>query len=230
MDLIEKHKAERATILTRDQWVTSPAAPLDIKSPSDIKLAEELTDIIIEMMKKYNWAAASSENVYWTTTPSPISVIYVPLPENRQYITLLNPEIVNVGKKECPSYEGCGSIPKRRFLVPRYSYFEMRGYNLEGEETILKYGFRRFPEEIGYRETKILTNNFNAQHELDHLHGILLSDRTTIETESAEFPTTDEEFLHMIKLKSQMIQRDVSATEYSFNGKNLGLFYLIKED
>jgi peptide deformylase len=144
-----------------------------------------------EFMKKYRWAAASSNNILWNATYAPIRVIKVPNPRRTRKITLVNPEIELYGDAPFNSYEQCGAltiyedVPKPvsiPFFVPRAPSLEIRGYRLR------KNGFSY--EALQYERTDI--RDFDekgksiphpvafVQHEYDHLDGVLLSDRSNL--------------------------------------------------
>jgi len=77
---------------------------------------------------------------------------------------MINPRILSHGKEVKRDWEGCLSVPDTRGLVPRYCQIEVEYTTLSGEA-----------------KQEILTD-FVArifQHELDHLDGILFTDRIT---------------------------------------------------
>jgi peptide deformylase len=76
-------------------------------------------------------------------------------------IVLVNPKIVSSSGRVIEE-EGCLSIPNIRAEIPRAESVEIRGWDLDQQEVILK--------ERGY-----LARAF--QHEMDHLDGILIWDR-----------------------------------------------------
>jgi len=88
---------------------------------------------------------------------------------------VINPEIEFLSEEKTDSWEGCLSIPGIRGQLKRYKHIKLRGLNRNGE---------KFETEL---------NGFAAivaQHELDHLNGILLIDRMA----SMETLTFQEEF------------------------------------
>ena len=75
---------------------------------------------------------------------------------------MINPRILNHGVEIAKDWEGCLSVPNVRGLVPRYKKIEVEYTTKEGET-----------------KQEILTD-FVArifQHELDHLNGIVFTDR-----------------------------------------------------
>jgi peptide deformylase len=82
------------------------------------------------------------------------------------YIGIINPEIVKKSDRTFPSVEGCLSIAggRRRFIVMRSKKVKVKGLTTNGKP--ITYKGRGF---------------FGAalQHEIDHLDGILISDKGT---------------------------------------------------
>ncbi|WP_212971963.1 peptide deformylase [Bacillus sp. J14TS2] len=79
--------------------------------------------------------------------------------------TLINPRILShsVSMIYLPPSEGCLSVDREvKGFVPRYERIKVRGYNLLGEEVVLKLR--------GYASIVV-------QHEIDHLNGIMFYDR-----------------------------------------------------
>ncbi len=77
---------------------------------------------------------------------------------------MINPQILSHGQEVVKDWEGCLSVPNVRGLVPRYQSIEVEYTTQQGEtkqETLKDFVARIF------------------QHELDHLDGILFTDRIT---------------------------------------------------
>lgn len=79
-------------------------------------------------------------------------------------IALVNPEIEWKGDEEEPMEEGCLSIPGVTVDVERHIHVRIRAHDEEGAE-------RRI--EASGLEARVI------QHEMDHLDGVLILDRTT---------------------------------------------------
>ncbi len=74
---------------------------------------------------------------------------------------LINPEIIET-RDEWTFEEGCLSVPDRYWPIERPGWARARGLNLDGEE-------------VEYEGDELLGRVL--QHEIDHLHGILLIER-----------------------------------------------------
>jgi peptide deformylase len=81
--------------------------------------------------------------------------------ENRQFITLINPEIVKFEGQQMTDYEGCLSVNGYYGKIPRYSKIRVKALDLEGREV-------RFKAE-GFLARVI-------QHEVDHTNGVVFVD------------------------------------------------------
>ncbi len=78
-------------------------------------------------------------------------------------IELINPEVI-AGEGEATDLEGCLSIPSVQGLVSRHAKIKVRGINREGDI-------------IEIEATGLLARAL--QHEIDHLEGILFTDKVT---------------------------------------------------
>lgn len=81
---------------------------------------------------------------------------------NNKFYAFFNPEIIKHSKEEVLSGEGCLSIPDTLALVPRYKNITIKAEKIDGRETKLK----------AYGMLSII-----FQHEIDHLNGILITDK-----------------------------------------------------
>jgi peptide deformylase len=79
-------------------------------------------------------------------------------------VVVVNPEIVPVSEQKVEGWEGCLSIPDIRGRVPRYTDIVVRALDRTGKKVELN--LKGFPARV-------------AQHETDHLDGILFFDRMT---------------------------------------------------
>ncbi len=77
-------------------------------------------------------------------------------------LVAINPEIKPIGTKQVESWEGCLSIPNIRGKLMRWAQVKITGYDRDGHF---------FEKELSDFAAVV------AQHELDHLNGILFIDR-----------------------------------------------------
>jgi peptide deformylase len=82
------------------------------------------------------------------------------------YTVLVNPLVTPLSAEQDEGWEGCLSVPGMRGLVPRYRRVRYQGYDLQGAP------IDRTVEGFHARV---------VQHEVDHLDGVLILDRTTRE-------------------------------------------------
>lgn len=87
-----------------------------------------------------------------------------PHPQSGQSYVLVNPEIVRSAKNKSESEEGCLSVPTWYGCVERSDWVEVTAHDLEGKLFKLKVD-------------DLLSRAF--QHEIDHLDGVLFTDRIT---------------------------------------------------
>jgi peptide deformylase len=79
-------------------------------------------------------------------------------------VALVNPELEWAGKEEEVFEEGCLSIPGIHVDVPRKIHVRVRAQDEEGQERVV---------EASGLEARVI------QHEMDHLDGVLMLDRTS---------------------------------------------------
>ena len=144
-----------------------------IRTPSQAVPKETMTspamqrfiDDMIETMHEYDGVGLAAPQVH---VSGQIAVIEVD--ENRRYpnegpiplTVLINPKILQSGKKQLTDWEGCLSVHEFRGQVPRAESLEVEAYNRKGEKVrIDAHGF--FARII--------------QHECDHLAGKVFLDR-----------------------------------------------------
>jgi peptide deformylase len=95
--------------------------------------------------------------------------------ENREFVALINPEIVKYEGAITSDYEGCLSVSKVYGKVPRYSKIRVKALDIDGNEV-------RFKAD-GFLARVI-------QHEIDHTHGIVFVDH--IKDDKDAFYTLDD--------------------------------------
>lgn len=82
--------------------------------------------------------------------------------ENYRTIAMINPVIVAHSETTCSDQEGCLSLPGDSGDVVRWTEVDIEFYNIEG---------RKFALHLDQLAARIV------QHEIDHLNGILFTDR-----------------------------------------------------
>jgi peptide deformylase len=136
------------------------ARPLD---KSDIKSAaiQKLIDDMIDTMHEYHGVGLAAPQVH-----EGLRVFVALLDEDpdakSEAAVIINPEIAPNGSAIEEGWEGCLSIPDIRGMVPRYSDIHLRALDRAGRTIELP--LKNFPARV-------------AQHETDHLDGVLFFDR-----------------------------------------------------
>ena len=134
-----------------------PLEKNDLRNP----LMQKLIDDMIETMHEYNGVGLAAPQVHASLR------LFVALleddPDGKSAATVvINPEIVPNSESREEGWEGCLSIPDIRGMVPRYKDITVRALDRDGRSIELR--LKDFPARV-------------AQHENDHLDGILFFDR-----------------------------------------------------
>lgn len=95
-------------------------------------------------------------------------------PKPKKLYVLINPEVIKVSEEKILGVEGCLSIPGLLGEVERHESIQVKALNRHGKPVKLK---------VGGWMARIF------QHEIDHLNGVLFTDRAT----SVWIPSPDEE-------------------------------------
>jgi peptide deformylase len=136
------------------------ARPLD---KADIRSAafQKLIDDMIDTMHEYHGVGLAAPQVH-----EGLRLFVALLDEDpdakSEAAVIINPEIVPNGSAIEEGWEGCLSIPDIRGMVPRYT--EVRLTALDRSGRAIELPLKDFPARI-------------AQHETDHLDGVLFFDR-----------------------------------------------------
>ena len=138
------------------------AQPLD-KAMLRNPLVQKLIDDMFDTMHEYNGVGLAAPQVHEGLR------IFVGLldespKDDAEPIVLINPEITPLGDDKAEGREGCLSIPEIYGLVPRYTGISVKALDRAGKPIELQ--LKDFPARV-------------AQHEHDHLDGILFLDRMT---------------------------------------------------
>ncbi len=139
-------------------------------SAGDVKHAavQQLIDDMLDTMIEYHGVGLAAPQIHEGLRIF-VAVLEAPKPEQRddadvEPIALINPEITPVGDEVVEDWEGCLSIPDIRGRVPRAREIRLRALNRDGSRVEMT--LRDFAARV-------------AQHEADHLDGILFFDRMT---------------------------------------------------
>lgn len=120
------------------------------------KLAADMEDTI----KGYGDAKESGVALAAIQVGVPIRMTVVK--KDKEYLTLVNPEIVKYSKEEVEDIEGCMSVPRKYGKVRRYQAVKVKALGLDGKKIEIK------------------AEDFLArvlQHEIDHMDGILFIEK-----------------------------------------------------
>lgn len=136
------------------------ARPLD-KSAFRDPLFQKLVDDMIDTMHEYHGVGLAAPQIH-----EGLRLFVALLDENpgadSEPVAIVNPEITPNAPSQEEGWEGCLSIPDIRGMVPRYTDITVRALNRDGKAMELR--LKNFPARV-------------AQHETDHLDGVLFFDR-----------------------------------------------------
>lgn len=129
----------------------------DLRSP----LIQKLIDDLIDTMHEYRGVGLAGPQVHESLR------IFVALladepDSDTQATVIVNPEITPQGSTIEEGWEGCLSIPDIRGMVPRHTDIVVTALDRHGKSLDLR--LKDFPARV-------------AQHETDHLDGVLFLDR-----------------------------------------------------
>ena len=134
-----------------------PLDKADLRDP----LVQKLIDDMIETMHEYNGVGLAAPQVHASMR------LFVALleedPDSKTDPTvIINPEITPLTAVREEGWEGCLSIPDIRGMVPRFTDISVKALDRDGRNIELR--LKNFPARV-------------AQHETDHLDGVLFFDR-----------------------------------------------------
>ena len=144
----------------------------DIKSPAFQKLVDDM----METMREYDGIGLAAPQVH-----EGVRLAIIGIDEGRgeertiRILPVINPEITPIGKETAEDWEGCLSIPNMRGRVIRPNRIQVRALDRRGNK--MEFELEGYPARV-------------AQHEVDHLDGVLFPDRM----KSLETLTFMEEF------------------------------------
>jgi peptide deformylase len=141
--------------------VQQPSSILRGRSVPIRKITEEikrLAEDMVDTMYNYRGVGLAAPQV-----GQPIQmIVFDASPERDQPAALLNPEIVSHSKDLAEAIEGCLSCRGFEGKVRRYAKVTVKGLNLAGKK-------------VTFKAEGILARVL--QHEIDHLHGIIIMDK-----------------------------------------------------
>jgi peptide deformylase len=136
-----------------------PLGKSDLRDP----LIQKLFDDMIDTMHEYNGVGLAGPQVH-----EGLRVFVAMLDGERdresEAVVLINPEITPMSDVQEDGWEGCLSIPDVRGRVPRFVHITVSALDRSGRPVKLE--LKNFPARV-------------AQHETDHLDGVLFLDRMT---------------------------------------------------
>ena len=151
--------------------ITIPNPILRQKAKSVIKIDAEIKKLVGEMIKILRPKPRHLTGVGLAAPQlgKSLRIIVIWSRHSRKFLPMINPKIIwhsrrtRIGVPESKNpLEGCLSVPGAWGKVRRYSVVKVRYQNLAGTEIVRK--FKGFSGVV-------------AQHEIDHLEGILFIDR-----------------------------------------------------
>ena len=138
------------------------ARPIDESELRDPHV-QKLIDDMLETMREYHGVGLAAPQVHEGRRLFVVLLDEEPGPDS-EAVALINPEIAPDGSGREEGWEGCLSIPDIRGLVPRFTEVTVKALDRHGKPVELR--LKNFPARV-------------AQHELDHLDGVLFFDRMT---------------------------------------------------
>jgi len=135
-----------------------PLEKADLKSPR----IQRLIDDMIDTMREYSGVGLAAPQVHEGLRLFVGLLDEEDADERSRVSVIVNPEIVPNTNTKADGWEGCLSIPDVRGLVPRFTDITVRALDRDGRPIELR--LKDFPARV-------------AQHETDHLDGVLFFDR-----------------------------------------------------
>jgi peptide deformylase len=136
-----------------------PLTQSDLRNP----LVQKLIDDMTETMHEYHGVGLAAPQVHEGLR------LFVAMldddPDSKsETVAVINPEIIPAGTEREEGWEGCLSIPDIRGMVPRFTDINVKALDRNGRP--IEFRLKGFPARV-------------AQHETDHLDGVLFFDRMT---------------------------------------------------
>ena len=156
------------------------ADPVDVSQIQSDDI-QGLIDDLIETMRHANGAGLAA-----TQIAVPLRICIIEVNKNPRYpykpdiplTVLINPKVTFLTEDRINVYEGCLSVPNIRGKVDRCPEIQIDGYDREGNN-------------VSFISKGISAGTF--QHELDHLDGLIFTDRMK---DASSLTTIDEFAIH----------------------------------
>ncbi len=156
------------------------ADPVDVSQIQSDDI-QGLIDDLIETMRHANGAGLAA-----TQIAVPLRICIIEVNKNPRYpykpdiplTVLINPKVTFLTEERINVYEGCLSVPNIRGKVDRCPEIQIDGYDREGNN-------------VSFISKGISAGTF--QHELDHLDGLIFTDRMK---DASSLTTIDEFAIH----------------------------------
>jgi peptide deformylase len=134
-----------------------PLERADLKKPA----IQKLIDDMVETMHEYSGVGLAAPQVHYSLRLF-VALLDEDPDEKTGPTVVVNPEISALTSSRKDGWEGCLSIPDIRGMVPRFTDILVRGLDRDGNNLELR--LEGFAARV-------------AQHETDHLDGVLFFDR-----------------------------------------------------
>lgn len=139
--------------------VARKVEPAEIKTPAFQKLVDDM----IETMREYDGIGLAAPQVHESVR---LAVIGIEEGEGEdrtiRVLPVVNPEVTPTTKTTAEDWEGCLSLPRLRGRVVRPASVQVRALDRRGNR--VEFDLEGYPARV-------------AQHEIDHLDGVLFIDR-----------------------------------------------------
>jgi peptide deformylase len=129
--------------------------------PLDLIQSSRIQQIIIDMKDTVldsDGAGLAAPQIHES-----FQIVLIDLDDGNGFQVWINPKLTPTSDDITVSFEGCLSVPDMRGAVSRYAQIKVEAYNEKGE--FIEFELEDFPATV-------------AQHEHDHLLGILYTDHT----------------------------------------------------
>jgi peptide deformylase len=136
-----------------------PLAKSELRDP----LFQKLVDDMIETMHEYHGVGLAAPQIHEGLRLF-VALLDEDPGDKTEATAIINPEIIPNAPETHEGWEGCLSIPDIRGMVPRFKDITVAALDREGKPVELR--LKDFAARV-------------AQHETDHLDGVLFFDRMT---------------------------------------------------